>query len=296
MQSMSELVGISIIVQVWKQLTRHLGSAIQHYSDRQLENVFYEPSPYSAFLAFVHDCWHNPKPSFVEWIATLSFHGSYEKLTSAGRQLFQTFQSKLKGPKVFDTRYARWVNSYPPSCHQTLSSHSSKTWKLVDSILDSSLSSRGSEATPDIETWLAAVTWTACIHDQSMGVGQRVARLNEQVEAMIEKLHSTLLLLLHPPNTDAVQGFRCKIENSSHTCWGKHDPAWYASAISYLHGDDDPEFVPYGARNTTCKGCILVEHAHKFATAISGSSDPGDDLYRRLCEMVSKLQCAWLDN
>ena len=272
-------------------------SANQHYSDRQ--KICYEPSPYSAFLAFVHSTWYRTEPSsFVNWIAALSFHP--EKLTSAGHQLFQTIQSELRHrPEDLDTRRVRWINLYPRSWHWLLSQYFSTTWKLVDSMLESSLSSRSSETIPDLGTWLAAVTWTACIHDQLLKVGERVVRLNTQMEYKIKKLQddSTLLPLLHPPNTGAVENFRRKIKNSSHTCWDGHDLGWYASAVSYLNDDNDPEFVP-GPRHpwSPCKACGLVDHAYKFAKALSDSSQPNDHLSEGLARMVSKSQCQWLDD
>ena len=300
---MSQLVGTS---QFGSNADTSL-SVDQHYSDRQ--KIFHEPSPYSAFLAFVHRIFNS---LFLEWIAALLSHPKYKKLTSAGYQLFQTFQSELRRqPEVLDTRYAPWINSYPRSWHESLSEHSSTTWKLVDSMLDS-LSSRSSETIPDLATWLAAVTWTACIHDQSLEVGKRVDRLNTHMELMIETLpvdlRSTLLPFLHSPNTDAVENFRCKIKNSCHTCWDGHDPGWYASAVSYLNNDNDPEFVPgprhtewrrykkYFASGGECKECSLVDHAHEFTKALSDSSQPSDQLSEGLARMVSKSQCQWLDD
>ena len=268
-------------------------SVDQHYSDRQ--KIFHEPSPYSAFLAFVHStCFYGP--SFVEWIAALSSRPKYKKLTRAGHQLFQTFQSKLmRQPEVLDTGYAQWISSYPPSWHLSLSLHSSTTWKLVDSMLESSLSSRSSDTIPDLGTWLAAATWTACIHDQSMEVRERAGRLNARVQNTIKRLQdgSTLLPLLHPPNTNAVEKFQCKIKKSSHTCWDEHDPRCYASAVSYLNDDNDPEFVP-GQRYWQCKECSLVDHAHEFAEALSNSSNPSAEFSTLSAPMVSKSQCEWL--
>ena len=265
-------------------------SACQHYSDRQ--KIFYEPSPYSAFLAFVHSTWYCTEPSFVEWIAALC-RPKYKKLTSAGHQLFQTIQSKLRRqPEDLNTRYARWINSYPPSWHESLSEHSSTTWKLVDSMLDYSLSSRSSGTSPDIGTWLAAVTWTACIHDQSLEVGERVHRLNTRVQSTIERLQdiSTLLPPLHPPNNDAVEKFQCKIKNSSHTCWDGHEPGWYAYAVSYLNDDNDPEFVPGPVDRDwrKCKECSVVDHAHEFTKALSSSSHPSAQFSTLSAAMVSK--------
>ena len=265
-------------------------SVDQHYSDRQ--KIFYEPSPYSVFLAFVHSTWKSTEPSFVEWIAALSSHRKYKKLTSAGHQLFQPFQSELRRqPEVLDTRHAPWINSYPRSWHKSLFQHSSKTWKLINSILDSSLSFRSSDTIPDIATWLAAAIWTACIHDQSLEVGERVGCLYMQVEATIEELGSTQLPPLHPPNTDAIANFRRKIKNSSHTCWDGHDPGWYASAVSYLNNDNGPEFVPGpGDRDWKCTECSLVDHAHEFAEALSNSSHPGVEFPALSAAMVSKLR------
>ncbi len=78
-------------------------SVDQHYSDRQ--DICYEPSPYAAFLAYVHSIWKYKEPSFVEWIAVLSSRPKYKKLTSAGLQLCQTFQSELRGQSEPDTRF-----------------------------------------------------------------------------------------------------------------------------------------------------------------------------------------------
>ncbi len=263
-------------------------SANQH-SDRQ--KIFYKPSPYAAFLAFVHDGEYEER-SFVEWIAALSSHHKYKKL-SAGHQLFQTFQSELRRqPEVLNTRYARWINSYPRSWHRLLSEHSSTTWKLVHSILDSSLSSRSLETIPDLGTWLATVTWTACIHGQSLKVGERVGRLNMQMEDTIKRLQdsSTLLPLLRPPNTDPVENFRRKIRNSSHTCWDRHDPGWYASAVSYLNDDNDPEFVPGPGDQhwRKCKECSFVDHVHELIKALSSSSHPSAQFSTLSAAMVSK--------
>ena len=289
---MSQLVGTS---QFGSNADTSL-SVDQHYFDCQ--RIFYEPSPYSAFLAFVHStCFHGP--SFVERIAPLS--SRYKKLTSAGHQLFQTFQSELRRqPEVLDTRHASWFNSYPRSWHWLLSQHSSTTWKLVDSMLESSLSSRSSDTIPDLGTWLAAFTWLACINDQSLEVGERVGRLNARVQSTILSLVqniSTPLSLLHPPTTDAVENFRRKIKNSSHTCWDGYDLGWYASAVSYLNNNNNPEFVP-GPRHrlSPCKACSLVDHAYKFAKALSDSSQPNDQLSEGLARMVSKSQCQWLDD
>ena len=296
MQSMSQLVGIS---KFGSNADTSL-SANQHY-DRQ--RIFYVPSPYSAFLACVHQ---DLSSYFVKWIATLSSHGKHRKLTIAGHQLFQTFQSELRRqPEVPNTQYARWINSYPCSWHQSLSQHSSTAWKLVNSILDSSLSSISLDTIPDFAIWLAAAIWTACIHDQSLEVGERVDRLNTQVEATIEELSSTQLPPLRPPNTDAVENFQCKIKNSSHTCWDGHDPRWYASAVSYLNDDNDPEFVP-GPGHTKwrkwkeasvashwreCKECSLIDHAHELIKALSSSSHPSAQFSTLSAAMVSKC-CA----
>ena len=267
-------------------------SVDQHYSDRQ--KIFYEPYPYSAYLAVVYGDWI--RPSFLEWIAALLSHPKlYKKLTSAGHQLLQTFQSKLmRQPEVLDTGYAQWISSYPPSWHLSLSLHSSTTWKLVDSILDSSLSSASLETIPDLGTWFAAAIWTTCIHNQSLEVGEGVHRLNTRVRNMIERLQvgSTL-----PPNTDAVKNFQRKIKNSSHTCWDGHDLGWYASAVSYLNDDKDPVFVP-GPRHRwrPCKACSFVDHAYKFAKALSNSSNPSAEFLTLSAAVVSKSQCEWLNN
>ena len=295
---MFELVGISIFGS-----NADTSLSDQHYR----QHIFDEPSPYSAFLAVVHD-W-SISPSFFEWIAALS--SRYKKLTSAGHQLFQTFQSELRRqPEVLDTRHAPWINSYPPSWHWLLSQHSSTTWKLVDSMLESSLSSRSSDTIPDLGTWLAAVTWLACINDQSLEVGERVGRLNARVRSTILSLVqniSTPLSLLHPTNTDAVKFFQRKIKNSSHTCWDGHDPVWYVSAVSYLNDDNVPEFVP-GPRHaqwrkykgsifvSECKACSLVDHAHEFTKALSNSSNPSAEFSTLSAAMVNKSQCEWLDD
>ena len=275
---MSQLVGTS---QFGSNADTSL-SVDQHYFDRQ--RIFYEPSPYSAFLAVVHQESSSP---FLEWITALSSRPKYKKLTSAGHQLLQTFQSELRGqPGVLDTRYARWINSYPPSWHRSLFQRSSKTWKLVDSMLDSSLSisSTSLETIPNLGTWLAAVTWKQRIR---AGGGDH---LNMQMLSTIQRLQvgSTLWQLLNPPNTDAIENFRRKIKNSSHTCWDGHDPGWYASAISYLNNDNDPEFVPGPDEEGTCKECFLVEHARKFAKALSNSFHPGAELSTLSATMVSK--------
>ena len=257
---MSQLVGTSIF---GSNADTSL-SVDQHYFDRQ--RIFYEPSPYSAFLASVHQ---ESSPPFLEWITALSSRPKYKKLTSAGHQLFQTFQSELRGqPEVLDTRYAQWTSSYPPSWHRSLFQRSSKTWKLVDSMLDSSLSSTSLETIPNLGTWLAAVTWTQRFR---AGGGDH---LNMQMLSTIQRLQagSTLRQLLDPPNTDAVENFRRKIKNSSHTCWDGHDPGWYASAVSYLNNDNDPEFVPGPVEHYeagTCKECL--PHARKSAKALSDS-------------------------
>ena len=283
---MSHIVGISIF---GSNADTSL-SVDQHYSDRQ-HIFYYEPSPYSAFLASVHRGCSLP---FLEWIAALLSHPKYKKLTSAGHQLCQTFQSELRRqPEVLDTRYAQWINSYPRSWHMLLSEYSSTTWKLVNSMLDSSLSSTSLETIPDLATWLAAAIWTMCTYDQSLEAGKRVDRLSMQMVYM--DLRFSQLPPLHPPNTDAVENFKCKIKSSSHTCWDGHDPGWYASAVSYLNDDNDPEFVsgPEHTYRRKCKECSLVDHAHKFTKALSSSSHPSAQfstysLFLLSAAMVSK--------
>ena len=271
-------------------------SVDQHYADRQ--HIFYEPSPYAVLLAIVYGCWDCPKPSFVIWIAALSSQGDYKKLMSEGQQLSESLQFNFKQPEVLDTRYALWISSYyPRSRYYMLFQHSSKTWKLVDSILGSSLSPRSSETIPNLRTWIAAATWTTCIHEQSLSPTFRVPCLNERVSTTIRQLGLAPppLQVLHPPNTDAVKKFRRKIKNSSHTCWDGHDFKWYASVVSYLNDDDDLEFV-HGPDKNWCKECSLVDHAHQFAKALSNSSHPGIKFSTLSAAMVSKLRCSRSDH